>query len=105
MGADNDRLRSVMRSKKAAPEPDGAGTLPASGGAPALRTAPVRSSIDLAPQLDADVRAYIVGAERRTGLTRITKADVGRILFERLVEQPELQQSVEDELRRRASRK
>lgn len=72
---------------------------PPPGSSGAIRTKPVRTTLDLDPGLWARVQARLLWLAQQTGRTKVPIVDAGRVLFELLADDEDLAGRVRDRLR------
>lgn len=65
----------------------------------AARTKPVRTTVDLSPELHRKLKTWTAGAAERLDVVEVPLADVFRVLIRRLTEDEELESQVVADLR------
>jgi hypothetical protein len=65
----------------------------------AARTKPVRTTVDLSPELHRKLKTWTARAAERLDVVEVPLADVFRVLIKRLVEERELEDQVVADLR------
>jgi hypothetical protein len=65
----------------------------------AVRTKPVRTTVDLSPELHRKLKTWTARAAERLDVVEVPLADVFRVLIKRLVEERELEDQVVADLR------
>lgn len=65
----------------------------------AVRTKPVRTTVDLTPELHRKLKTWAASAAERMDVVEVSLADVFRVLVKRLVEDGDLEDQVIADLR------
>jgi len=65
----------------------------------AARTKPVRTTVDMTPELHRRLKTWTAGAAERLDVVEVPLADVFRVLVRRLVEEKDLEDQVVADLR------
>jgi hypothetical protein len=65
----------------------------------AARTKPVRTTVDMSPELHRKLKTWTARAAERLDVVEVPLADVFRVLIKRLVEERELEDQVVADLR------
>lgn len=65
----------------------------------AARTKPVRTTVDLSPELHRKLKTWTASAAERMDVVEVPLADVFRVLIKRLVEEQDLEDQVVADLR------
>lgn len=65
----------------------------------AARTKPVRTTVDLSPELHRKLKTWTASAAERLDVVEVPLADVFRVLIRRLMEEQELEAQVVADLR------